>query len=232
LTARKFDRYDINGYRFRTAKLEASRPLAATINSGVVASSYSDDGQLEDYYVIVQDITEYTFGGHKPLRLVTFDCIWFDPHVGTRVDEFRMVEVKHASRYKGNEYNNIILAHQAHHVYYLSYPHKSFKTWWVAYKFNPEVHPYRYQNYNLSTNDDDVVFQEVGDQADDSDNDSIVSDGAGLNELASLTIELMEEPISSNSKHQRFEETVLETQQWVEQLNTRVAEEDSDADDF
>jgi hypothetical protein len=119
LTARKFDRYDINGYRFRTAKLEASRPLAATTNSGVVASSYSDDGQLEDYYGIVQDITEYTFGGHKPLRLVTFDCIWFDPHVGTRVDEFGMVEVKHASRYKGNEYNNIILAHQAHLLWHL-----------------------------------------------------------------------------------------------------------------
>jgi hypothetical protein len=85
----------------------------------------------------------------------------------------------------------------------------------------------------LSTNnDDDVVFQEVGDQADNSDNDSIVSKGAGLNELASLTVELMEELVSSNSKHQRFEETVLETQQWVEQLNTRVTEEDSDADDF
>jgi hypothetical protein len=42
----------------------------------------------------------------------------------------------------------------------------------------------------------------------------------------------MEEPISSNSKRQSFEETVLETQQWVEQLNTRVTEEDSDADDF
>jgi hypothetical protein len=95
--------------------------------------------------------------------------------------------------------------------------------------------PDRYQNYNLSTNDDDdddVVFQEVGDHADDSDNDSIVSKGAGLNELASLTVELMEEPISSNSKRQRFEETVLETQQWVEQLNTCVAEEDTDADDF
>jgi hypothetical protein len=42
----------------------------------------------------------------------------------------------------------------------------------------------------------------------------------------------MEEPVSSNSKRQRFEEIVLETQQWVEQLNTRVAEEDSDADNF
>jgi hypothetical protein len=62
---------------------EVSRPLAATTNNRVVASSYSDDGQLENYYGIVQDITEYTFGGHKPLRLVMFDCIWFDPHVGT-----------------------------------------------------------------------------------------------------------------------------------------------------
>jgi hypothetical protein len=66
LTTRKFDRYDINGYRFRTAKLEASHPLA---------SAYSADGQLDDYYGILQDITEYTFGGHKPLRLVRFDFI-------------------------------------------------------------------------------------------------------------------------------------------------------------
>jgi hypothetical protein len=83
LTTRKFDHYDINGYRFRTVKLEASRPLAATTNSGVVASAYCVDGQLDDYYSILQDITEYTFGGHKPLRFVTFDCIWFDPQAGT-----------------------------------------------------------------------------------------------------------------------------------------------------
>jgi hypothetical protein len=43
----------------------------------------SADGQLDDYYGILQDITEYTFGGHKPLRLVTFDCIWFDLQAGT-----------------------------------------------------------------------------------------------------------------------------------------------------
>jgi hypothetical protein len=128
LTARKLDRYDINGYRFRTAKLEASHPLAATTNSGVVASAYSADGELDHYYGILQDITKYTFGGQKPLRLVTFDCIWFDPQAGTRVDKFEMVEVKHTSRYKGNEYNNIVLAHQAHQVYYLSYSHQSLKT--------------------------------------------------------------------------------------------------------
>jgi hypothetical protein len=178
LTTRKFDRYDINGYCFQTTKLEASRPLAATTNNGVVASAYSVDGQLDDYYDILQDITEYTFGGHKPLRLVTFDCIWFDPQADMRVDELGMVEVKHASWYKCNEYNNIMLAHQAHQVYYLSYPHQSLKTWWVIYKVNPEVHPYRYNNYNVSTDDDDIVYQEVGDQADDSDNNNIVSEGA------------------------------------------------------
>jgi hypothetical protein len=97
LTARKFDRYDINGYRCRIAKQEESRPLATTTNNGVVASAYSADGQLDDYYGIFQDITDYTFGGHKLLRLVTFDCIWFDPQAGMRVDEFGMVEVKPAS---------------------------------------------------------------------------------------------------------------------------------------
>ena len=200
LTARKFGRYDINGYRFRTAKLEASRPLAATTNSGVVASAYSSDGQLHDYYGILQDITEYTFGGHKLMKLVTFDCIWFDPQAGTRVDEFGMVEVKHASRYKGNEYNNIILAHQAHQVYYLSYPHPTLKSWWVVYKVNPEVHPYRYNEYNICIEDDDIVYQDVGDQADDSEDNDIVSEGVGLYELASRTLELMVKDPSGPSK--------------------------------
>jgi hypothetical protein len=234
LTARKFDRYDINGYRFQTAKLEASRPLAATTNSGVVANAYSADGQLDDYYGILQDITKYKFGGHKTLRLLTFNCIWFDPQASTRVDEFGMVEVKHASRYKGNEYNNIMLAHQAHQVYYPSYPHQGLKTWWVVYKVNPDVHPYRYNNYNVSTDDtddDDIVYQEVGDQADDSDDDNIVFEGAGLNELASLTLELLVEPDPLNSKRQKSMR-LLGKQQRVEQLNARVIEEDSDADDF
>jgi hypothetical protein len=34
----EYSRYDINGYYFRTAKLEACHPLVATTNSGVVAS--------------------------------------------------------------------------------------------------------------------------------------------------------------------------------------------------
>jgi hypothetical protein len=34
----EYSRYDINGYCFRTVKLEASPPLAATCNSRVVTS--------------------------------------------------------------------------------------------------------------------------------------------------------------------------------------------------
>jgi hypothetical protein len=75
------------------------------------------------------------------------------------------------------------------------------------------------------------VYQEVGDQADDSNDNNIVSEGAGLNELASLTLELMVEPDPSNSKR-RKSTRLLEKQQRVGQLNARVAEEDSDADDF
>jgi hypothetical protein len=58
------------------------------------------------------------------------------------MDEFWVVEVKHTSQYKGNEYNNSVLTHQADQVYYLSYLNPSLKTWWIVYKVNPEIHPY------------------------------------------------------------------------------------------
>jgi hypothetical protein len=44
--------YDINGYRFRMVKLEASCPLAATTNSGVVANSEDASGLATDYHGI------------------------------------------------------------------------------------------------------------------------------------------------------------------------------------
>jgi hypothetical protein len=63
-------RYDINGYRFQTAKLEASRPLAATTNSGVVANGEDASRLAVDYYGILQKIIEYTFSGAKELNVV------------------------------------------------------------------------------------------------------------------------------------------------------------------
>jgi hypothetical protein len=64
--------YDINRYRFQTAKLEASRPLAAITNSGVVTSSEYATSHATDYCVILQNIIEYTFGGAKELKVVFF----------------------------------------------------------------------------------------------------------------------------------------------------------------
>jgi hypothetical protein len=68
---------------------------------------------------------------------VFFQCDWFDPINGTRVDDFGMIEVKHELHYLGS---HLLLAHQAQQVYYLNYPHPSLKNWWDVYKVNPEMH--------------------------------------------------------------------------------------------
>jgi hypothetical protein len=164
---------------------------------------------------------------------VTFDCIWFDPRVGTRVDEFRVVEIKHTSRYKGNKYNNIVLAHQVNQVYYLSYPHLSLKAWWVLCKVNPKVHPERYDNYNVSITNDDFydLYQEEGDQGNGDEDDDIVSGWTALiNELVSRPVEQVElmdeEPGPSNAKRRKS------TRLLERLINVSVREEDSDTDDF
>jgi hypothetical protein len=51
--ALEYCRYDINGYRFRTAKLEASHPLAATTSNGLVASDEDATSHVTDYYNIL-----------------------------------------------------------------------------------------------------------------------------------------------------------------------------------
>jgi hypothetical protein len=156
--AMQYGRYDMNGYRFRTVKLEVSHPLAGITNNRVVANSEGFSRLAADYYGILQKIIEYTFGGTKDLKVVFFQCDWFDPVNGTRVDHFGMVEVKHELCYLGK---NLLFAHQVQQVYYLSYPHESMKHWWVVYKVNPEMDTRRYDAYT-EQNDDDVihVYQE------------------------------------------------------------------------
>jgi hypothetical protein len=128
--AKEYSCYDINGYHFRTVKLEANHPLVATSNIGVVRSVADATGDITDYYGVLQKIIEYMFGGAKELRVVYFDCDLFDPISNTRVNNFGMVEVKHMSHLSDN---NIVLAHQVPHVYYLSYPHQSLKIggWYI-----------------------------------------------------------------------------------------------------
>jgi hypothetical protein len=152
--ALEYGRYDINGYRFQMVKLEASRPLAAKTNSGVVTSDENTSGLAVDYYGILQKIIEYKFGGTKELKVVFFECDWFDLVNDTRVDNFGMVMVKHESRYSCN---NLLFAHQVQQVYYLSYPRESMKHWWVVYKVNHEIDTRRYDAYMERHDDDDVV---------------------------------------------------------------------------
>jgi hypothetical protein len=108
--ALEYSRYEINGYYFRTAKLEVSHPLVATFNSGVVTSGKDASGVAADYYGVLQIFFNYTLGGTKELKVVFYQCDWFDPIHITRVDDFGMVEVKHESCYT---YMNLLLAHQA-----------------------------------------------------------------------------------------------------------------------
>jgi hypothetical protein len=70
--ALEYNRFDINGYRFRTVKLEASRPLAATTNNSLVTSGEDATSHVTDYYGILQNIIEYIFSGAKELKVVFF----------------------------------------------------------------------------------------------------------------------------------------------------------------
>jgi hypothetical protein len=53
--ALEYSRYGINGYHFQIAKLEASRPLAVTTNSGVVTSGEDVTSHVTNYYGILQE---------------------------------------------------------------------------------------------------------------------------------------------------------------------------------
>jgi hypothetical protein len=61
----EYIRYDINGYRFQTVKLEASNPLAATSNSEVVTSDEDASGVAADYFGVLQKIIGYMFRAPK-----------------------------------------------------------------------------------------------------------------------------------------------------------------------
>jgi hypothetical protein len=120
VTAIRYGRYDVNGFRFRSTRFE-DHPLAATTNSEVVTRAIDDEGKVTNYYGVINDILEYKFFGDKQLKVVFFDCDWFSPNT-TRENQYGMVEVKHNDRLK--DCDTIILAHQCEQVYYMTYPSK------------------------------------------------------------------------------------------------------------
>jgi hypothetical protein len=106
---RSYGLYDVNGFRFRSTAFEALCPLTATTNSEVVTRAIIDEGHETNYYEIINKIIEFSFAGNKELKVVFFNCDWFDSKNGTRQNQFGMVEVKHNKRLRG--YDTFILAH-------------------------------------------------------------------------------------------------------------------------
>jgi hypothetical protein len=94
VTAKSYGRYDVNGFHFRSTIFEASRLLAATTNTGVVLRSVDAQGHESKYHGVIKNIIEYNFATNNNLKIVFFNCDWFDPNHGTRENQFGMVEVK------------------------------------------------------------------------------------------------------------------------------------------
>jgi hypothetical protein len=135
IVAKSYDQYDVSGFHFCSTIFEASCPLAAITNTGVVMRVVDVEGHESKYFVIIKNIIEYTFARNKNLKTVFFDCDWFDPNHGTQENEFGMVEVKHTHRQHGCD--PFVLAHQVKQVYYMPYPCKMLGAWWVVYRVNP-----------------------------------------------------------------------------------------------
>jgi hypothetical protein len=53
------------------------------------------EGRDTNYYGIFNKILEFTFARNKELKVVFFDCDWFDSNNGTCQNQFGVVEVKH-----------------------------------------------------------------------------------------------------------------------------------------
>lgn len=163
ITVKSYGRYDVNGFRFRSSTFEATHPLAATTNSGVVTRAIDAEGHETNYYGIIKNILEFSFAGNKELKVVFFCCDWFHPKRGTRQNKYGMVEVKHEELLQGHD--NFILAHQVEQVYYITYPCTKLAAWWVVHKTNPRERLYTpgdagYHDRNLAPGEVDEVFQE------------------------------------------------------------------------
>jgi hypothetical protein len=94
---------------------------------------------------------------------VFFDCDWFDPNHGTRVNEFVMVEVKHAHWMRGCD--PCVLAHQVEQVYYMSYPCEKLSVWWMVYIVNPREQLHTpddsgYHENQVAVGEVDEVYQD------------------------------------------------------------------------
>jgi hypothetical protein len=88
-------------FHFRSTIFEVSHSLVATTNTRVVMRVVDAQGHETKYYGIIRNIIEYNFVRNKNLKILFYDCDWFDPNHGTRENKFGMVEVKHVDQFCG-----------------------------------------------------------------------------------------------------------------------------------
>jgi hypothetical protein len=133
----KYEKYDVNGFRFHTETHQNGRANPKTVNTGVFTRGADDF----DYYGRLENVYELNFNKTNiQLNLVVFKCHWFDPSpVGTRITKsIGLVEVRPSTTYRGADV--FIVAHQAKQVYYLPYPCQTkanLRGWEVVFQVSP-----------------------------------------------------------------------------------------------
>jgi len=161
--------YDVNGYRFWSEKYESNRTGLATTNSGVCVTCSDGDGNVLEYFGVIEDILKISWDGREQLELVLFYCRWFDPTSRgvRRTENLGLVEVKYSSRLRNFE--PFVLASQVTQVYYLSYAcdKPNLRDWWVVYHVAPRdrLPPIDINNDCIETEEpshDISFFQEDG----------------------------------------------------------------------
>ena len=168
---KKYEKYDVNGFRFHTETHQKGRANPKTINTGV----FTTGANKLHYYGRLESVYELTFNRSSiELKLVVFKCHWFDPHDGQSCDKsIGLVEVRPSTTYRGNDV--YIVAHQAKQVYYLPYPCQKaeLKGWEVVFQVSPHGNlpipsDDDYNNIDPATYEG-IFYQEEEDFGDDGD---------------------------------------------------------------
>jgi hypothetical protein len=89
------------------------------------------------------------------------------------------------------------------------------------------MHSYQYDEYVKGHEDGDIYHEEI-----EVDQNFMESDGAGLTELDTSDVELLDEEAGPSNKCLRKSKCLLERQERRERLDARVTEADFDDDDF
>ena len=161
---RSFDKYDINGYRFRTYGKELS--MADRKSTNCCVSAIGEGGT--EYYGRVEAIYELLFYGENPPNVVVFKCYWFQPKETRRTHEhIGLVEINQSTHLDVPDV--YIMAQQATQVFYLPWAcqtNPNLKGWDVVYEVPPRARlsPPKEEDYEPHINPDTYegeFFQET-----------------------------------------------------------------------